>query len=487
MPFDALLVFLAPGFGAADRDRAGRPRARGTRRGRRTGRSLPRDRRSARHGRARRSRTVARWCGARPRSGSTDRRAPRSRTSGEGENDGGRLPRSVGSCTIASAIFSMMLRLAVGRIRPGMPTRSPPSTSTSASANATTSARSSFGLPHERRREHHRGRTVRPDPHRMRGFPLALAHIKMIVARGAAPVDARGGFARHEAAVLPEVLAGAGAAAAVQAVDHRRGDAARFQNKPRHRGDSVRARTGGAPDRVVLLVAMFGISRHSRQPIRDLSLAITPGMVSPSARAAKVSAMRCFRIGSASSSTSSTGGRIAAFEQRARAHREHQRLRGARTRAPGDGLGDVAAFRCPDAPSAPARGSPRPPISPTGRRRTRRCAAIRSSALIAALAFALFGAGGVEQDLPLGFAVRIVDVDLHQEAVELRFGQRIGAFLLQRVLRREHMERRRQVVPRARDRDVMLLHRLQQRGLRARRGAVDFVGHQQAARRPGRR
>ena len=43
-----------------------------------------------------------------------------------------------------SAIFSMMLRLALGRIRPGMPTRSPPSTSTSASANATTSARSSL-------------------------------------------------------------------------------------------------------------------------------------------------------------------------------------------------------------------------------------------------------------------------------------------------------------------------------------------------------
>ena len=80
--------------------------------------------------------------------------------------------------------------------------------------------------------------------------------------------------------------------------------------------------------------------------------------------------------------------------------------------------------------------------------------------------------------MPLRLAVRIIDVDLHQEAVELRFGQRIGAFLLQRVLRREHMERRRQVVARARDRDVMLLHRLQQRGLRARAGAVDLVGHQ---------
>ena len=36
-----------------------------------------------------------------------------------------------------------------------------------------------------------------------------------------------------------------------------------------------------------------------------------------------------------------------------------------------------------------------------------------------------------------------------------------------------------QIVARAGDRDVLLLHRLQQRRLRARRGAVDLVGHQQ--------
>jgi len=41
------------------------------------------------------------------------------------------------------------------------------------------------------------------------------------------------------------------------------------------------------------------------------------------------------------------------------------------------------------------------------------------------------------------------------------------------------MERLRQVVAHARDRDVMLLHRLQQRRLGAGRGAVDFVRHQQ--------
>src|SRR5262249_8751478 len=66
--------------------------------------------------------------------------------SGEGANDAGRLVRSVGSCRTASAIFSMTLRLAVGRMSPGMPTRSPPCTRTSAKANAIIMARSSLLL-----------------------------------------------------------------------------------------------------------------------------------------------------------------------------------------------------------------------------------------------------------------------------------------------------------------------------------------------------
>ena len=99
----------------------------------------------------------------------------------------------------------------------------------------------------------------------------------------------------------------------------------------------------------------------------------------------------------------------------------------------------------------------------------------------------LLGAGGVEQDLPLGVAIGIVDVDLHQEAVELRFRQRIGAFLLERVLGREHVERPRQIVARAGDGDVLLLHRLQQRRLGARAGAVDLVGHQQLGEHRARR
>ena len=40
------------------------------------------------------------------------------------------------------------------------------------------------------------------------------------------------------------------------------------------------------------------------------------------------------------------------------------------------------------------------------------------------------------------FARRILHQDLHQEPVELRFGQRIGAFHFDGVLRRHHQERR---------------------------------------------
>ena len=68
----------------------------------------------------------------------------------------------------------------------------------------------------------------------MRGFPFLLAHIEMIVARGAAPVDAARRLARNEAAVLPEILARSGAAAAMQPVDDGRGDAARFEDQARH-------------------------------------------------------------------------------------------------------------------------------------------------------------------------------------------------------------------------------------------------------------
>ena len=64
--------------------------------------------------------------------------------SGAGAKVGGRLERATGSWIIAWAIFSTTLRAPDGRVRPGTPTRSPPSTRTSASASPMIKARSSL-------------------------------------------------------------------------------------------------------------------------------------------------------------------------------------------------------------------------------------------------------------------------------------------------------------------------------------------------------
>ena len=54
-------------------------------------------------------------------------------------------------------------------------------------------------------------------------------------------------------------------------------------------------------------------------------------------------------------------------------------------------------------------------------------------------------------------------------------GKRISPLLLDRILRGQHEERRRQRVGGVPDRHLHLLHRLQERGLDLGRGAVDFV------------
>ena len=73
---------------------------------------------------------------------------------------------------------------------------------------------------------------------------------------------------------------------------------------------------------------------------------------------------------------------------------------------------------------------------------------------------------------------RVADLDVEHEPVQLRFGQRIGSFLLDRVLRGDGEERVGQLVCLASDRNLPFLHRLQQSGLRLGRRAVDFVGQQ---------
>ncbi len=80
-----------------------------------------------------------------------------------------------------------------------------------------------------------------------------------------------------------------------------------------------------------------------------------------------------------------------------------------------------------------------------------------------------------------GFVVgaRVADIDLGEEAVELRFGQGIGAFVLDRVLCRDDDERIGERSAHPVDTHLAFLHCLEQRGLGLRRRAVDLVGQQQ--------
>ena len=78
-------------------------------------------------------------------------------------------------------------------------------------------------------------------------------------------------------------------------------------------------------------------------------------------------------------------------------------------------------------------------------------------------------------DLHLFLGARVSDVHHEHEPVELGLRQRIGPLLLDRVLRGEHQERLLQGIGVPARRHPVLLHRLQQCGLRLRRGAVDLV------------
>ena len=62
------------------------------------------------------------------------------------------------------------------------------------------------------------------------------------------------------------------------------------------------------------------------------------------------------------------------------------------------------------------------------------------------------------QLLPAG----ILHDELEEEAVELRFGKRIGSFLLERVLRRHHEERLFELADLPAGRHLLFLHRFEQ-------------------------
>ena len=85
---------------------------------------------------------------------------------------------------------------------------------------------------------------------------------------------------------------------------------------------------------------------------------------------------------------------------------------------------------------------------------------------------------GEVQHRELGLGVRVVELDLEEEAVELTFGEGEDALVLVRVLRRDHEERIGKLVRLAVDRHLALAHRLEQGGLGARRRTVDLVGEE---------
>ena len=154
--------------------------------------------------------------------------------------------------------------------------------------------------------------------------------------------------------------------------------------------------------------------------------------------------MRWRSTGRASATTSSMlGARRPSSSARAR-RRQHQRLRGARPRTPGDmPAHDVVV------------GGLRPAAAHQGQDRVHHLLAHRHAAdqrlrreqFLARSSPAPAGlgrAGGRQQHGPFRLQRRVADIDLQQEAVELRLRQRIGALLLDRVLRRQHVERPRQ-------------------------------------------
>jgi len=86
--------------------------------------------------------------------------------------------------------------------------------------------------------------------------------------------------------------------------------------------------------------------------------------------------------------------------------------------------------------------------------------------------------GAATEHQPFRRALRVTEREPQQEPVELRFGQRIDALLLGRVLGGDDEKRIGQGVRGAVHADLMFLHRFQQGALGARAGAVDLVGQQ---------
>ena len=150
--------------------------------------------------------------------------------------------------------------------------RSPARTSSSAMASVSTSARSRLEIARQVAAEDHGRRDVRPEPEGVRRLPFALAHVEVVGAGGAAPVDDGGGVARLELAELPEGLAGPGPAPAVDAVGHGVGDVQRVEDQL---GQAIGKR------RAPRLRARRRCSDRPQRPPSSGSLALLPPRPTP--------------------------------------------------------------------------------------------------------------------------------------------------------------------------------------------------------------
>ena len=86
------------------------------------------------------------------------------------------------------------------------------------------------------------------------------------------------------------------------------------------------------------------------------------------------------------------------------------------------------------------------------------------------------GPGGAVEDGVQVLSARKADVELEEEAVQLRFREWVGALALQGILRRKHEKGLVEAVGHAANGDGVLLHRFEQRALGLGRRAVDLVG-----------
>ena len=85
----------------------------------------------------------------------------------------------------------------------------------------------------------------------------------------------------------------------------------------------------------------------------------------------------------------------------------------------------------------------------------------------------------VAENIDAALVVGVAHADTNQEAVKLGIGEHRRAGRTDRVLRGEDDKRVRQIIRLAVHRDLVLLHRFQQRGLRLAGRSVDLICQQQ--------